>query len=104
MSLLLLPSYMQHYIQKLPKAFPSSSTYPSTLQVPTQPVEEEEDHDGGGGGDDEEIMYIHTQYPEAQRNLERENKNLTEQKGCTGFIDVVDFVTPQHMTQHEGQA
>ncbi len=99
---------MQHYIQKLPKAFPSSSTYPSTLQVPNQHVEEEEDDDdndgGGRGGDDEEIMYIHTQYPEAQRNLERENKNLTEQKGCTGFIDVVDFVTPQHMTQHEGQA
>jgi hypothetical protein len=100
---------MQHYIQKLPKAFPSSSTYPSTLQVPTQPVEEEEeeeeeDDDDDDDGDDEEIMYIHTQYPEAQRNLERENKNLTEQKGCTGFIDVVDFVTPQHMTQHEGQA
>lgn len=46
----------------------------------------------------------HTHTQKKKKTQEQRTTAFTQEKGCTGFIDVVDFVTPQHMTQHEGQA
>jgi len=43
--------------------------------------DDDDDDDDDDDGDDEKIMYIHTQYPEAQRNLERENKKPYRAEG-----------------------
>jgi hypothetical protein len=53
-------------------------------------------------------LYVHRCHihkkKKKKKTQEQRTTAFTKEKGCTGFIDVVNFMTSQHMTQYERQA
>ncbi len=50
------------------------------------------------------VHRCHTYTQKKKKTQEQRTTAFTQEKGCTGFIDVVNFMTSQHMTQNERQA